>query len=367
MLPLNFIWRVTEILALLSLGTMIVLIIRRFHSEHREKDEEARLRDLRPVLFSCLDRQEPLPGIIRPLGREDRAGLALLARRLINTLSGDARKVLVDLLRQLGHIDEQLRLLREGMVPERLQAAAELAWFDQPRVHQALRDALQDRFYGVRVAAADSLIALGNKGSPEEIVRYLTEDVDPLPLSLRPLFRQLAGIAPGLMTRLASGTNVPVAVFAIDALAAAREGHDFNLLARIANDHADKNARAAGLRTLGLLGARPEERKAAMPGIAGSQHHTAGALDDETLQVIQRAVRKGLADRDWEVRTQAVIAAQRLRLTDAIPRLLAMQSDPQWWVRFRCTQALRSLGGESTIGSELGATGVSGNRLEPVL
>jgi hypothetical protein len=367
MLPLNFIWRVTEILALISLGTMIVLIIRRFRSERRERAEEIRLRDLRPVLFNCLDRQEELSGILRPLGGEDRAGLVLLARRLINALTGEGRSVLVDLLRQLGHIDNQLRLLREGTVPERLQAAAELAWFDQPSVHQALRGALQDRYYGVRVAAADSLISLGDRSSPEEIVRYLTEDVDPLPLSLRPLFRQLAMIAPEIMTRMAGGTNIPVAVFAIDALAAAREGVDYNLLCRIANDHADKNARAAGLRTLGLLGAQPGERQAALPAIDGRHHHTASQLDEDTRQIIQRAVRKGLADRDWEVRTQAVIATQRLRLTDAIPRLLAMQSDPQWWVRFRCTQALRSLSGDTSIGSELGATGLSGNRLEPVL
>jgi len=366
MLPLHFIWLVTEILAAVSLGTMIVLIVRRFIAEREEREEEVRLRDLRPVLFNCLDRQEPLDAILAPLGREDRRGLVLLARRLINALIGEGREVLVDLLQRLGHIDEQLQALREGGVPARLQAAGELVWFDRPEVRTALRAALQDRFYGVRVAAADSLITLGDRGSPEEIVRFLTEDVDPLPLSLRPLFRQLAVIAPGLMNDLAGGANVPVAVLAIDALAAARQGIDFNLLCRIANDHVDKNARAAGLRTLGLLGAHPEERQAALATLDATDAHHPDRLDEDTLMIVSRAVRKGLADRDWEVRTQAVIATQRLGLTDAIPRLLAMQSDPQWWVRFRCTQALRALSG-GRIGSEQGATGLSGNRLEPVL
>lgn len=365
MLPLHFIWLVTEILAALSLGTMIVLIVRRFLAERDEHDEETRLRDLRPVLFNCLDRLESLDAILAPLGREDRKGLMLLARRLINALTGESREVLVDLLKRLGHVDDLLHALGEGNVPARLQAAGELAWFDSEEVRAALRSALQDRFYGVRVAAAESLIGLGDRTSPEEIVRFLTEDVDPLPLSLRPLFRQLAAIAPGLMTELASGANVPVAVLAIDALAAARTGIDYQLLCRIANDHVDKNARAAGLRTLGLLGAHPEERQAALATLEAGAAHLAEQLDDEVRLLVGRAVRKGLADRDWEVRTQAVIATQRLALTDAIPRLLAMQSDPQWWVRFRCTQALRALSG-GRIGSEQG-TGLSGNRLEPVL
>ncbi|MDE3011815.1 MAG: HEAT repeat domain-containing protein [Pseudomonadota bacterium] len=367
MLPLHFIWLVTEILAAISLGTMIVLIFRRFAAERAERDQEDRLRELRPVLFNCLDRQEPLEEILARLGKADRSGLVLLARRLINALAGDGRAVLVDLLRRLGHVDEQLRALRDGNVPARLQAASELAWFDLPSVRSALHAALQDRFYGVRVAAAESLIALGDRGSPDEIIRFLTEDVDPLPLSLRPLFRQLALISPRLMTELAGGSNVPVAVLAIDALAAARDAIDFNLLCRIANDHADKNARAAGLRTLGLLGANAEERQAALPNVESTATPHGERMDDGTRMIVTRAVRKGLSDRDWEVRTQAVIATQRMRLTDAIPRLLAMQGDPQWWVRFRCTQALRALSGDNTIGSELGATGLSGNRLEPVL
>lgn len=367
MLPLNFIWLVTEILALLSLGTMIVLIVRRYLSEREERIEEERLRDLRPVLFHCLDRQEPLEAVLAPLDRADRAGLVLLARRLINALSGESRAVLIALLRRLGHVEDQLAALREGNVPARLQAAGELAWFDLPEVHEALRRALQDRFYGVRVAAADSLVALGDHASGEEMVRFLTQDVDPLPLSLRPLFRQLAAADPALMTRLASGDNIPVVVLAIDALAAARGNVDFVLLCRIANDHPDKNARAAGLRTLGLLGAPPKERQAALAALPPASAHLDTGLDAETRATIARAVRRGLSDRDWEVRTQAVIATQRLGLTDAIPRLLAMQSDPQWWVRFRCTQALRALSGGSGLGSEMGATGLSGNRLEPVL
>jgi HEAT repeat protein len=368
MLPLSFIWLVTEILAVLSIGTMLVLILRRFLAERSELDEAARLRDLRPVLFHCLDQVDALADILRPLGRADRAGLVLLARRLINALIGDSRQVLVELMRQLGHVEAQLDALRNGTVPARLQAASELAWFDQPEVREALRLALRDGFYGVRVTAADSLVSLGSRDCTEEIVRYLTEEVDPLPLSLRPLFRQLANIDPALMTRMSKSENVPVAVLAIDALAAAREGIDYSQLCRIATDHPDKNARAAGLRTLGLLGADPVERQAALPTLSEEAIQLAEQLSDSTRLVVGRAVRRGLADRDWEVRTQAVIAAQRLRLNEAIPRLLAMQSDPQWWVRFRCTQALRALQGPGAAAAmRPPSDGVSGSRVEPVL
>jgi HEAT repeat protein len=274
----------------------------------------------------------------------------LLSRRLINALTGESRDVLVELMRSLGHVERLLADLRAGALPLRLQAASELAWFDQPEVRQALHHALDDRFYGVRLVAANSLIALGKLDSAREIVRCLTEDVDPLPLSLRPLFRQLATIDPKLMAGLADDAREPLAVLAIDAMAAAHQGIDFEQLCRIAIEHTGKNARAAALRTLGLLGADADERYRMLPE-AGAQSPPGPLRSDDALRaVVARSVRRGLADRDWEVRTQAVIATQRLGLTEVIPRLLAMQSDPQWWVRFRSTQALAALQGRARSG-----------------
>jgi HEAT repeat protein len=365
MLALNFIWLVTEVLALLSLGTMLVLILRRFLSERRDHDVEARLRELQPVLFHCLERQASLAEIVAPLGPEEREGLVVLARRLINALTGESRQVLVGLLEELGYAKELLTGLRRGGVPVRLQAATELAFFQSPEVRTTLRAALRDRFYGVRVAAAISLVELGDYAAEADIVHFLTDDVDPLPLSLRPLFRKLAAHDVRRMEALAGGPHTPVAVLAIDALSGARAGLDLDLLCRLATVHPDKNARAAAQRSLGLLAAVTPARDTALPDMIDGVPHQPLALDGAVRERVERAVRQGLSDRDWEVRTQSVVAAQRMQMTGVIPRLLAMQSDPQWWVRFRCTQALRSLGLGMANGSDRPAA--PGRSAGPVL
>jgi HEAT repeat protein len=55
------------------------------------------------------------------------------------------------------------------------------------------------------------------------------------------------------------------------------------------------------------------------------------------------AVRPFLYHARWEVRVRAVDVVGRLGTAKDAPRLIAMLSDPEWWVRYRAAQALCSL------------------------
>lgn len=347
MLSLLFIWTMTKILIVSSVGTMLVLIVRRFLAERRERREEAHLRELRPVLFYCLEQHESMDGVLARQSDEDRRGLVLLSRRLIDALIGPSRATLVEMMHKLGYVEELLHNLVRGTVPARLQASTELGWFDRAEVHAALRKALQDKEYGVRLGAANSLLLLNDRAAIPEIMRHLTEGFDPLPLSLRSLFRRIARMDPATLVRQVEHGSQSIAVLSIEALAAAPSSVDIHQLCRVAINHSSKDARAAALRTLGLLAAtehgKPALSTELLELVPLQNVILEGALRSEVVQ----AVRRGLTDRDWEVRTQGVICTQRLGLTEMFPRLLALQSDPQWWVRFRSSQALVRLQGLS--------------------
>jgi HEAT repeat protein len=343
MLSLSFIWMLTFLLVTSSVGTMLVLIARRYRAERNEREQEARLRDLRPVLFRCLEKREPLTETLGRLSVTDRRDLTLLARRLISAIKGPAQGTLIDILRALGHVRNLLDALRHGSVPARLQATVELAWFDQPDVHAALRHALQDRLYGVRIGAARALLTLGSRDTARDILSSLTDGFDPLPLSLRPLFRQLARADSALMRMKADDPNHAVAVLAIESLVDAPDAPDFEQLCHIATEHASKDARASALRTLGLLALVYAEHTPAPIGALSEGCVPNAAADKSARALVTRAVHRGLYDRDWEVRNQAVICALRLELVDEIPRLIVLHFDPQWWIRFRSVQAVALL------------------------
>ncbi len=311
-------WWSALFLAALSVAFMVLLVIRRIILERRDAADKIRVTELQSLIFNCLDDPNAIDAIAATLDLRDSRLIGPLLRGLIDSVSGDTRKILINLLQQFGVIKEDIERLRTGTPDQRLQAAMTLAFFDTEEVIAALDGALNDSNIEVRIAAANVLLKIDQPVEVGRILEWFRHHRGGFPRSLRNLFCTLA--------RRDTGAFLPhldtAPAHALTALIYAL-GHtqDFNILPKLMRfgvNHASTDVRAECMRALGLIG-----HPTAIPAIS-----------------------HGLVDNAWEVRAQAAIAAGRIRLPRLISALAELLEDSEWWVRFRAAEAIGKMGDE---------------------
>jgi HEAT repeat protein len=314
-LLLRWIWCGSLSLALLSVLSMLMLIVRRLVLRRGERRHAQRRSALLQRIVRYLD------------GTDDKAALeaaaagqlevvAELIAELRQVVRGDNRERLTELAASLGVINFNRRRLIEGDVRARRLAAAWLAIGPAQRVAVALEAALEDRDYQVRLAAARSLAELRAVGSVRVLVEKLGIEAEHNSRVLYFVFRQLVpALSDQLVALLDSDQPVVIKELALDALAKTGDGRLVEPIARLVDDPSP-DIRADALRALAELG-YPEAGPCAL---------------------------EALSDPSWPVRMQAAACIGRIGFLAAIPKLADLLGDAQWWVRYRAAEALYELG-----------------------
>ena len=328
-------------LAALSIFIMLLLIIRRYFFHHLEVKKQARIKILKPMIFSCMENLSLCEPIKAKLSPRDKKLILIIIRQLMETLRGETQENLIKILRKFDAQDDYLQELQNGDESARAQAAENLASFDQDDVKKALAAALNDLSPSVRFSAAYSLERLGVSFDLLSFLENFIRDGAKRPRAMRDFLRKVSSKQASAMMALTRHSNEDIVVLAVDALSQSNDLSIISNISNIAEQHPSKEVRAAAMRTLAALG-----------------HPSA-----------QSAVLRALKDPCWEVRAQAAIAAGRIGLVKTSERLSELLSDGQWWVRFRAAESLYTLGPEGIKLIERAADkgGVEGEVAELVL
>lgn len=324
----RLVWTFSLSMAALSVLVMLGLFVRRLIIQSRLAKRDAARARMQDAIYRHLD--DPHAGALTDLASRENQRIFLgLVTEMMRGVTGPLRDKLLALLEATIDQKHLVRALRTAAPEDRAKFAARLFWSTSPEIHAALREALGDPDPNVILAAANSLIQSGQPISLIDLVPKLQARDMLGHRAVRDLFRKLAPQNAAALLVLMQDLNPAVVVLAIDALSRTPGNLAIFHLARIAHAHSEVDARAAAVRTLGLIGQRA------------------------AASVILAA----LSDPAWEVKTQAAVAVGRMRLGEAVPLLVNLLQEANWWVRLRAAQALAKLGREgeevlSRIGGE---------------
>ncbi|MFN6934491.1 MAG: HEAT repeat domain-containing protein, partial [Tsuneonella sp.] len=179
--------------------------------------------------------------------------------------------------------------------------------------------ALTDHNADVRLGAALALAQEGRAPPVGELVRRLGIGSKEQSLLGVSLMRDLARTDPHAVEALLYDLEVPDAakLAATDALAESSGVDHAPLVAWMSEaSEEESDLRPRIFRALGQLG------------------HPSGHV----------AILAGLDSERWQVRSSAAEAVGRSAVQSAIPRLVQLLADDEWWVRFRASEALALLG-----------------------
>lgn len=323
----EIIWWLSVGLAGLNILVLIFLYFRRLIINARMARQATKRASLQEYVYAALSGTADTSRTFTP---DEQRILLGLVTEMMRGVTGTMREQLVALLDKVIDQERMVRGLKTSAAEDRAKIAARLFWATSPKVHEALREAMNDPYSQVVLAAINSLISAGQPLSLIDIVPKLETRGMLGHRAVRDVFRKLAPSNMSALLALMDDKDPAVVVLAIDALARMPSSAASRRLAQIVNEHPVVDVRATAVRTIGLMGER--------------------ALDG--------AILKALSDPAWEVKGQAAIAAGRMRLTDAAPLLERLARDSNWWLQLRSAQALARLG-------EAGVTILESLRADP--
>jgi len=314
---LEALWRTILVLAGTSLLTLVLLVIRRYIAELKGRRTARDWDAIKETLFSYLDGEEDDPKAIPTFSFSTKNTARDLAIHLADMIKGREKERLSRFLIKTGYLKKNLRRLRHPEVVQRREAAAALRLFDDEPVRRALHNRLlHDRADSVRLAAARSLMAQNDLPSP----RVLAEVLGPEALQTllaRSIFRQIAREKPLDLARLLTEpkSSLELRMVCADALG---ESPDFRVIPYLAfaTQYRHSQLQATALQSLGKL-----------------EHISA-----------EKAVERGLADSNWTVRLQALVAAGRIGMHYQTEQIAGLLDDDNWWVRYRAAECLFRIG-----------------------
>jgi len=302
-------------LTALSLIGMLAIITRRAFLTWRTRRDTAQKNRLTDQVLQYLESPQQSGDLRAELKRSNRRLFIQLFEDLIQNVTGEYARRLVQLMRDVGLVDEYMAALKAYAWWRRAEACMDLAWFNEPRVVAALEAALDDSRYEVRVEAARSLTRLGAVSSVSNLIAKLAMD-EAHPLTVIDIFRNLGpGAVPELVAIIESETAESAKRLATEALGYSGDLRAVEALLELCQ-HPSAALRLRVVQALGLL---EDPRSSA-------------------------TIWKALSDSSWEVRAEAAICIGRLGLHEAIPDLEKRLDDEQWWVRYEAAEALFTLG-----------------------
>jgi HEAT repeat protein len=312
----QIIWWMSLDLAAFTISVLIFLYFRRLIINARMARQGVTRAALQELVYAYL--ADPAADPSRKFSVVEQRILLGLVTEMMRGITGPMREQLVDFLEKTIDQGRIAHALRNSKAEDRAKFAARLFWSKSPVVHEALREALNDRYPTVVIAAANALISAGQKLSLIDLVPKLEARHMLGHRAVRDIFRKVAPQNVAALIALLDDKDPAVVVLAVDALTRFPNETALNRLARLAGAHPNVDVRATAVRTLGLIGNR--------------------AFDHVVLAA--------LSDSAWEVKVQAVIAAGRLRLAGALPALERLVRDSNWWIQLRSAQSLARLGDE---------------------
>ncbi|MFB0613075.1 HEAT repeat domain-containing protein [Aurantiacibacter poecillastricola] len=310
MTTLRALWEVSLALCLLAVLALLVLLVARVLAARFSGRNSAARRRLLPLLL------DGDPATLEPLGRAELQVAADLTIELAEMTRGSERDALLARAASLGVVDLLVKRMRSRSPQTRLFAVEALSLFDDAR--EKVVGALDDRNPDVRLGAALALARYREAPAALTIVNKLNVREEENSLLLVSLMIDLvetnSEAVAGLLFEKDLSNRVKVA--AMDALAE-RGGEYAPLLAYMARDsEGEPDLQPRIYRALGKTG------------------HPIGA----------EAIFEGLGSASWTVRAAAAEAVGRARLAAAADRLSALLEDPNYWVRYRASEALLRIG-----------------------
>ncbi len=294
---LSIIWISSLVMAGITPLFMLILVVNRIIGDRIQRRRKLRSDELITRILIFLDDEGPDDAYLRSLRGRDRRLLGDLVGDLLRLVRGDNRSKLVGLLRRLGAVERQIVGLRTGNKRRKIAACANLAYFDDDRVTQALLTALDDDDFDVRMSAARALADLDKVPSIQVLIDKLDIRSGFRSKALSNLFRDLGQAALPELMLVASRpeANEQVKILAISAMGRIGDLAAVDVLVQLAHD-SSLDVRAAVFRSLAML-----------------SHPSAAEVLNE-----------GLRDPAWQVRTQAAGCAGRIGAISAIPLLMRL-------------------------------------------
>ena len=313
---LQLLWLISLSLAGVSIIVMLALVVRRLVLVRRQQRDSKIRGELTPLILRYLDGGIAFDTLRDYMHGQESVLMSELVADLLDSVRGDDRERLLELLRRLEIIEVHFSALQDPTATRRAAAILGLSLFDDPPVLDRIHDLLDDPDPDVRLLAAQALSKHRAIGPVRVLVDKLQIGTVHNSRALRTIFRNLTREHTDELIELLDGDVSALAkVLAIDALG--RSGN-FAVIDAINAMIADESEdiRVATLRALADLG-HPQ-----------ALCTVARALDDERAPV----------------RATAATCAWRIGLTDTIPLLVDRLDDDSWWVRLRAAEALYMLG-----------------------
>lgn len=295
-------------LALASVLTIVVLVVRRVWVARAERDRRIREDRMRPVALALLDGE--LEEGLETLDPTDLEALATLLLRYGRALAGGARERIAAFCESEGLIDREVAALHDRRAWRRAKAAFALGDMASRRAGPALLRALSDGERDVRTAAARSLGRLGIEGAAGPLTQALAERAVPVAVVGQALLSLGVGAAPRLRTLLTHESS-DMRAAATELLGLAGDAGDAEAVAELVVDPAAE-VRAQACRALARLGA------------------------EDAVAELKRA----LSDRIPFVRTQAARALGAAGDAGATPLLVEQARDDAYEPAHAAAQAL---------------------------
>lgn len=310
MRTLQALWELSLALCMIAMLALLILLVARLVAGRLVGTHAIARQDLLVIMLDGdSTKLEPLKGLQLKVATELTIELAEMTR-------GSDRDVLLARAGALGVPALLARRLRSFSAQTRLSAAEAIVMFGDYRAEAEM--ALDDRNADVRLSVALALAQRGEAPAPLTLMHKLKVGSEERSLLLVSLMADLAEqnseAVAGLLFEPSLRFEVKVA--AMDALAN-RGGEYALLLAYMARNSAgEPELQPRIFRALGRTG------------------HPAGG----------EAILLGLSNESWTVRASAAEAAGKAGLTHGADKLGELLGDPNYWVRYRASEALLRLG-----------------------
>lgn len=309
---LDFVIILSTGLALISIAILIGLVIWRVVSTRQAAHRAALRRKLMPMLLGS---DAPDPQTLRSHARV----VADIYQELIGLVRGEERAEFAERAVQFDIHRELIRQSRSAPRRQRARAVQALSQLDCPEVHDALRNALNDRDREVQLIAALALAALDDGPTLEELTGKLSLTDGSTSLLTKSLLRRIAANKPDQFKEFAlrPNQNAELRLSALEALAA---NGDYSIVPLVVDA------------ALVLPEAAPELSRY-LDMLAALAHPAA-----------KPAVLRCMTSPSAEIRQAAAKAAGAIRLMESAEILGQLLGDDDWLVRFHAARALLLLG-----------------------
>lgn len=236
----------------------------------------------------------------------------------LEVLKGIEYERLLDLLRNFGFVEREIKKLRFGRRWERVYAAQYLGLIRERTAIEDLRRALKDPFLPVSFAAALALSRLGATELVGKVVQQLTASEDWNRAKVAEVLLEF-GVSAGaqLLTLLDKAELKPSQrALIIRVLGELKYRDALAKIFEIAQQSEDLEEKVSSIKALGVL----------------------SYLEARDFLI------KMLEDENWVVQNQAAKSLGKIGDPEAIPFLTVKLRDDNWWVRHNAAQALAEIG-----------------------